>query len=469
VATLERWIDWAGKKRLEHPAITLARAEIYLRHGSWQLSETLALRCAQDAQSPELAAQALLCAASAAHLQDLSFRAREHYRRALDLDASSDNQLRALWGDFLIVVHETEADIAGALAALEAASDSSPEQLLRVHEARVTASDREGRIADATDDAVSVLPLLDEIEDPFLRTSFLNVVSDALVASASYELAAKLADDELKESERFRLGFVLPNALVNLAGARLGTGAITAAAALVERAERVDQTNDGFGRVKRAIVMARIRLARGDAQGAISLLSSRSVTAGRRDLTHEALGTRAVAEASIGNFAAARQTANEIPEFPRYAAARTLLAAAKAIELLDDHSMSRLAETASDTQAFDVVICSIRAVPPLLQLGAQHSQLREVLREIADRSGDSALRRTLGDVINRVRAAMPLSDRERDVLQLAAQGFRNTDIASRLFISPTTVKTHLQNIYEKLGVRSRTEAALKAKEAGWLT
>jgi DNA-binding NarL/FixJ family response regulator len=64
---------------------------------------------------------------------------------------------------------------------------------------------------------------------------------------------------------------------------------------------------------------------------------------------------------------------------------------------------------------------------------------------------------------------MALSDREREVLRLAAQGFHNVEIGRRLFISPKTVNTHLQNIYEKLSVSSRTEAAIKAKEQGLLS
>jgi DNA-binding NarL/FixJ family response regulator len=67
------------------------------------------------------------------------------------------------------------------------------------------------------------------------------------------------------------------------------------------------------------------------------------------------------------------------------------------------------------------------------------------------------------------RRSDPLSPREVEILGLVAQGFRNADVAKRLFISPKTVKTHLQHIYAKLDVNSRTEAAVKAKEAGLLS
>jgi DNA-binding NarL/FixJ family response regulator len=54
-----------------------------------------------------------------------------------------------------------------------------------------------------------------------------------------------------------------------------------------------------------------------------------------------------------------------------------------------------------------------------------------------------------------------LSQREQDVLEILSQGFSNKEIASRLNISAQTVNSHLKHIYEKLHVRSRTEAVLK--------
>lgn len=61
-----------------------------------------------------------------------------------------------------------------------------------------------------------------------------------------------------------------------------------------------------------------------------------------------------------------------------------------------------------------------------------------------------------------------LSPREREVLALVAQGESNPSIATRLFLSEATVKTHLLHAFEKLGVNDRTRAVTKAMELGLL-
>jgi DNA-binding NarL/FixJ family response regulator len=55
-----------------------------------------------------------------------------------------------------------------------------------------------------------------------------------------------------------------------------------------------------------------------------------------------------------------------------------------------------------------------------------------------------------------------LSDREKEIVQLLAQGYRNKEIGGKLFISEQTVKNHLHNIFDKLGVSDRLELALYA-------
>ncbi len=60
----------------------------------------------------------------------------------------------------------------------------------------------------------------------------------------------------------------------------------------------------------------------------------------------------------------------------------------------------------------------------------------------------------------------PLSDRELEILRHLAAGASNREIANTLYITEGTVKNHITNILGKLGVRDRTQAALKAKDMG---
>lgn len=85
-------------------------------------------------------------------------------------------------------------------------------------------------------------------------------------------------------------------------------------------------------------------------------------------------------------------------------------------------------------------------------------------------TGESALAPVIATrLMDRMRAPQAsMSARELQVLELVAAGCSNSDIAAELFVSDTTVKSHLAHIFTKLGVSSRTAAVSRARERGIL-
>jgi DNA-binding NarL/FixJ family response regulator len=67
-----------------------------------------------------------------------------------------------------------------------------------------------------------------------------------------------------------------------------------------------------------------------------------------------------------------------------------------------------------------------------------------------------------------VQQTLGISERELEVLKLLAAGQSNKEIARTLDVSPNTVKTHIAKLFEKLEVRRRTEAILRARELGMI-
>ena len=72
----------------------------------------------------------------------------------------------------------------------------------------------------------------------------------------------------------------------------------------------------------------------------------------------------------------------------------------------------------------------------------------------------------MGQGSGKGRERSPLSAREREIVALVAQGYKNKEMAEKMFISEQTVKNHLHNIFDKLGVSDRLELALYAIHKG---
>ena len=130
--------------------------------------------------------------------------------------------------------------------------------------------------------------------------------------------------------------------------------------------------------------------------------------------------------------------------------------------------------TAYDSDQYIMALLEAGAAGYLLK-NVRGNQLIEAIRAVY--SGESILQpSTTRRVIDHLKSkplltdddtAAMLTEREMEVLKLAAKGVSNRDIADRLFVSSRTVQTHLSNIFKKLEVASRTEAILYGLKRGW--
>jgi DNA-binding NarL/FixJ family response regulator len=107
----------------------------------------------------------------------------------------------------------------------------------------------------------------------------------------------------------------------------------------------------------------------------------------------------------------------------------------------------------------DLIVKSIRKVQSG-EIWLDSLTTAAVMRQFASPSEQSAAGGKGG------RERSPLSAREREIVALVAQGFKNKEMAEKMFISEQTVKNHLHNIFDKLGVSDRLELALYAIHKG---
>ncbi len=108
----------------------------------------------------------------------------------------------------------------------------------------------------------------------------------------------------------------------------------------------------------------------------------------------------------------------------------------------------------------DLIVKSIRKVHGG-EIWLDSNTTAAVMRQFA-----SPLDGGAGGGVGRVRERSPLSNREREIVGFVAQGYKNKEMAEKMFISEQTVKNHLHNIFDKLGVSDRLELALYAIHKG---
>jgi ATP/maltotriose-dependent transcriptional regulator MalT len=249
------------------------------------------------------------------------------------------------------------------------------------------------------------------------------------------------------------------------------------------RFDEAERLLSGFDDDPDAVAAAvSLRLARGDAEAAEELLVRRLDEIG---------GSNLLAAPLLGQLVEARLARDHVDQAGEAAVQLAKLADGSGRErmaALGDLAHARVAARRGDIAAADLFRQALNAFAALglrLETARTRLELAQVLAEIspgaaadvAHRSRDeldalgatreaamaAALMRSLG-VAGRTgpKGLGLLSKRETEVLRLVSEGLSNKQIAARLFISPKTAEHHLGRIYEKLGVKARSEAAAYA-------
>jgi LuxR family maltose regulon positive regulatory protein len=475
LSTLERWLTYARAQAIAAPVLDLAHAEIAFRRGLHMKAWSLASRAAGafGSQHPR-ASRAFLRAGQSAHLGAREELALDLHRRAREAATTDDEKLEAVHGLLSAALDLELDDVDQIRTELDQFRPESPDAALRLVAGRLFMATRRGGLAEALDAAEEALELVPMVKDPLVRSGFQNITSYSLGIAGRYREALDRVNEALREAERYRLNFVLRHAYVSKAKAQLGLRRFASADSLLRRAARIareasDTHVDWFARA----VQIRLSLAQSKPSEPHLKAAPRTAAGLTKAMHGEFIATLALAEACGGRLNHAQQLAAQAEAITTSAEAgalvlwsRTVAGVMRESPDAEDLAADAFIQTAR-MGCWDYFVCAYRGHPQLLKLLSRDHQYHAKLIEILTEARDTTLAKRLGLESPRGRADQSnvLTKREREVYDLLLQGLSNREIAQILFISDATAKLHVRHILAKLGVRTRTEAALLSRSS----
>lgn len=304
--------------------------------------------------------------------------------------------------------------------------------------------------------------------DPIARCSFRNVFAYVLATCGYFAEALRITEEQEEDANRFRLGFVHAYTLTVKALIELGQRHYASAdASLTEAENRAGTAGDETARLVAWAVRTRLN----SAQGAHELTlrhPAPSVDERTRPVHFEIIASCALAYAATGHTDRARETADLATRTSIGVEARITAACARAVcaqqEGFHDVAVNE-AQTALGlarrTGMFEPFVSAYRGLPEIVLTLLADKNCHSDLEMVMSRFGDAGLAGRIDPPDGSIRT---LSPREKEVLSLVARGLTNREIGLTLFISPATVKVHIRHIFEKLAVKSRAEAAIRASQ-----
>jgi ATP/maltotriose-dependent transcriptional regulator MalT len=472
--TVARWVECAVEHNADAPVFDLAEGELAFRAGDMLRSEALGLQAARrfDEGHP-LASRSYALAGRSAHLAHEDEVALEYYGQAHETAQAEIDTRQSLWGQFIAHV-ALERDAERALEELEAHSTDSVDDLLRLSNGRLMLGALTGGFREALEDARRLAPLTGRVRDPLILTSFLNGYASTLVMSGEYSAALNVAEDEARQAIEYKLDFVLPPAGVITASALWGLRRFRQCVICLDESQRLNvNPDDGLFLMNVGAIRARLQLSLGSPGKALASLAQYDNSQSTVGMEAEYKAWWSLALACSNEPTDALRAAKEAEEMSGRAEVTAVVPWTRATIASMQGKRSapslvgRAFLTALETGNVDAFVAAYRAHPQHLGTIAANKACERDVRRIVQRAMDSRLARKVGITVrvpDSKSGRGSLSKREREILDLVVEGSTNREMAKALFITETTVKVHLRHIYEKLGVRSRTEAAVRALE-----
>jgi len=471
-ATVSTWLDHARRAGISDPFFVVAESQLAFREGKYPSARRLSSKAVAGLEESDPAAsRAWLNLAQSAYFDEAAEDAFRHFKRALDLAQTDEDKEDALWGAFSAATYLGMGEGAELLNAFEALAVPSTDFQLRVATAYCLHANALGYGEDALDIAERARSLLDATDNPMVRTAFLWRWAGLLVLCGRYDEAAPLLRLGAAEAKARWLPFVQPLFEMRLAACEAGRGRYSRAGALLDHVQKATARVEDI-HLWLSILRIRAHLAAaGHAPERFTLSDFENDESIHWSPAYaEYLSGVALLRIAQTRIDDALELCERIES--RATTLEPLLDAklVRAIAAIQKGASDAAAlakgayDLAAETGAWDGFVWAYRVSENFLQtvLGAGASVT--AVSVVLHRAGDVSLARRLhvGDVETR-HSSSALTPREYEVLQLVAKGFTNQEIAKALFVSPVTVKVHLRHVYEKLGVRSRTEAALRAQ------
>jgi ATP/maltotriose-dependent transcriptional regulator MalT len=469
IQTLETWLRLADDVGVAGEASELVRAELAFREGQYLEAHAIAAAAAALLEDPdELKTRTLLVAGRAAHLASQEDAALHAYRRARALAPTDALRTAGLWGEVSAAV-DLELPEAGDLLAVAEAEVSDYVGRVSLTKQRLLYEARMGRI-ETLDTARSLIKDLNRVRDPLLRASFLNSVAYTLSLVADYRECLRVCDLLLSEAESQRLEFVFSHGLATRAVALAGLRRFDEALDSVAEAQRLATSQgDRHSTLNCEAVKSRIYFSLGRYSDAVDAHTT-DPRGAIRAMRSETAACRGLALAALGRLAEAQEESEQATALSHTIESRVIVEGIRTLCAVGEggaaaaHATEQLVAEAVESGNIDNLLTVCRGAPHVLRYAS--TPTLDVLRTVLRKSGDSSLHRVVSELQELQRPGVAsLSPREQEVGVLVTRGLSNKEIGAALYITPGTAKQHVRRILAKLGVRSRTEAALRLAAA----